>query len=84
MPANNFHIGQIVMLIGADDFMPPIGSIGEIIGGSNDGGRFDYEVLFPNCPCPVPPGEWYIPPYWLMPIDGRPDTEIVMDELEHV
>lgn len=63
-------IGQLVMLIGTDGFMPPLGSVGEIIGPLDEDG--DYEVLFPNCRCPVPPGEWFVQTRFLMPINEDP------------
>ena len=67
-----FKPGQMVMLIGTDGFMPPLGAIGEIVA-FDDG---DYDVLFPKHPCPVPPGiTWCAPPTWLMPLGG--------DEINH-
>lgn len=63
-------IGQLVMLVGTDGFMPPFGSIGEIVGPF-DGE--DYEVEFPRHPCPAGPETWwYVPPSMLMPIDDKP------------
>ena len=60
-------IGQIVMLIGTDGYMPPIGSIGEVMGEIDSWG--DHEVLFPSFPCPNPPGiTWEAHSSWLMPI----------------
>lgn len=57
-------VGDLVMLIGTDGFMPNLGSIGEIVEPF-DGE--DFGVLFPSWPCPVPPGiQWYVPPCWLM------------------
>jgi hypothetical protein len=63
-------IGHLVMLIGTEEGMPPIGSIGEIVV---DFDGEDYGVDFPGNPCPVPPGrEYYVPPHMLMPItDGE-------------
>ena len=62
-----FKIGQMVMLVGTDGFMPPFGAIGEVTGYDGE----DYDVLFPKHPCPVPPGiTWCALPNWLMPIDG--------------
>ncbi len=73
-----FKNGQLVMLVGCDGFMPPLGAIGEIVGW-DDG---DYEVLFPRHPCPVPPGiTWYAEPRWLMPLDGG--QKVVETEREH-
>ena len=61
-------IGQLVMLVGCDGYMPPLGAIGEVVG-FEDG---DYDVLFPKHPCPVPPGiTWCAAPSWLMPIYGE-------------
>lgn len=61
--------GQLVMLIGTDGFMPPMGAVGEIVKAF-DGE--DYGVMFPRHPCPVESPEWYVPPHMLMPIDGAP------------
>lgn len=61
--------GDVVILIGCDDFMPPIGSVGEIVGTDLTGGVFDFEVHFPDHPCPVEDPNWLIPPSWLMKID---------------
>ena len=70
--------GTLVMLVRGDGFMPPLGSIGEVIG-YDDG---DYEVLFPRHSCPVPPGIfWYAEPAWLVPLDGGLLAEEV--EREH-
>jgi hypothetical protein len=64
-------IGQLVMLVGSDGYMPPFGAIGEIVAFDGE----EYEVLFPRHPCPVPPGvTWFAEPSWLMPID---DGQIV-------
>jgi hypothetical protein len=68
------NVGDMVMLIGCDDFMPPIGSVGEIVGTDLTGGIFDFEVHFPDHPWPgsrVDPTwpNWLIPPYWLMKIE---------------
>jgi hypothetical protein len=61
-------IGHLVMLVGTDGFMPPMGVIGEIVEGF-DGE--DYGVEFPKHPCPVPPGTlWYVRPWMLMRING--------------
>ncbi len=66
-------IGQKVMLIAVDDFMPPIGAIGFIASTLDEDG--DYLVDFPDHPCPalgeggVFEPEWYIPDPWLLPID---------------
>lgn len=60
--------GQLVMLIGTDGYMPPMGAIGEIVGYDGE----DYEVFFPKHPCPVPPGlYWCALPSWLMPLNGK-------------
>ena len=73
---NMLNIGQKVMLIGCDNYMPPLGAIGEI-AGYEDG---CYDVLFPKYPCPVPPGvTWCALPRWLMPLDdGATAPEKVM------
>ena len=59
--------GQLVMLIGTDGYMPPMGAVGEIVVAF-DGE--DYGVMFPRHPCPVQSPEWYVPPHMLMPIDS--------------
>jgi hypothetical protein len=67
-------LGQAVMLVGTEGFMPPMGSVGEIVEAF-DGE--DYGVDFPKYPCPVPPEPyWYVPPRYLMPInrDEQPTT----------
>ncbi|WP_314435818.1 hypothetical protein [Massilia timonae] len=63
-------VGQLVMLVGTDGYMPPMGAVGEIVK-SFDGE--DYGVLFPRHPCPVESPEWYVPPHMLMPIGGAPE-----------
>lgn len=74
-------LGQLVMLIGADDFMPPLGAVGEVVGALDDWG--DYEVLFPQHPCPVPPGvTWQAHCSWLMPINEPPRAEATSRTLE--
>ena len=76
-------IGQLVMLIGCDDFMPPLGAIGEIVGELDSYG--DYEVLFPKYPCPVPPGiTWETKKQWLMPLNDGLPLEQVEREIELV
>jgi len=73
-------VGQLVMLIGADGCMPPLGAVGEIVGPLDDEG--DYEVLFPRHPCPVPPGvSWFAQANWLMPLDDGEKPEML--EREH-
>jgi hypothetical protein len=69
-----FKVGDVVMLIGCDDFMPPIGSVGVVTGWSYQGG-LDYDVLFADHPCPVAEPEWCIPPYWLMKVEPPKQTE---------
>lgn len=59
-------VGQLVMLVGTDGFMPPLGAVGEIVGPLDPVG--DHEVLFPHHPCPVCEPTWEIPARWLMPI----------------
>lgn len=61
--------GDLVMLIGKDDFMPRLGAIGMIIEPF-DGE--DFGVHFPAWPCPVGEFWWYVPPRWLMLIPPRP------------
>lgn len=69
------RIGQLVMLTGTDGYMPPLGSIGEIVEAF-DGE--DYGVDFPGTPCPVPPEPyWYVPPQYLMPINPERAIEII-------
>ena len=78
-------VGQMVMLISCDNFMPPLGACGEIVGALDSCG--DHEVLFPHFLCPVPPGvTWEIPEVWLMPLnDGIFRDEITTSkELEAV
>lgn len=61
-----FKRGQLVMLVGSDGFMPPFGSVGEVLAFDGE----DYDVEFPGYPCPNPPGTfWCAPPSWLMPIE---------------
>lgn len=75
-------IGQLVMLIGTDAFMPPLGAIGEIVGPLDDDG--DYEVLFKKHPCPVGAEiTWFAQARWLMPINDSPPvvTEFTCDVL---
>ena len=62
--------GQLVMLVGTDGFMPPMGAVGEIVEPF-DGE--DYGVMFPRHPCQVESPEWYVPPHMLMPINGLLD-----------
>jgi len=76
------NVGDMVMLIGCDDFMPPIGSVGEIVGVDLHCGIFDYEVSFPDHPCPVEDPNWLIPPYWLMKINPPKQTVESVCELE--
>ena len=59
-------VGTMVVLIQVDDFMPPLGSVGEIVGPLDAYG--DHEVLFPHHPCPVSEPTWEIPCGWLMPV----------------
>lgn len=68
------NIGQLVMLIGADGFMPPLGSIGEI-AEAFDGE--DYGVDFPGNPCPVGEPIWYVPPQYLMPLNPDQAHDII-------
>lgn len=67
------RLGQAVMLVGTDGYMPPMGSVGEIVEAF-DGG--DYGVAFERYPCPVPPETyWYVPPEYLMPINRNNETQ---------
>lgn len=66
-------VGQLVMLVGTDGFMPPMGAFGEIVGPLDVYG--DHEVLFPHHPCPVAEITWEIPARFLMPID--PTDEMI-------
>lgn len=59
-------IGQIVMLVGCDNFMPPLGAVGEIVGALDSFN--DHEVLFYKYPCPVEEITGGIPAKWLMPL----------------
>jgi hypothetical protein len=62
------NVGQIVLLVGTDDYMPPIGSVGEIVEAQDADG--DYGVEFAGHPCPNPPGtHWYAHRTWLVPLD---------------
>jgi len=56
-------VGDLVMLVGSDGYMPPFGSIGTIIEPF-DGE--DYGVIFDNHICPVGEPQWYAQPSWLM------------------
>lgn len=68
-------VGQLVMLVGTDGFMPPLGAVGEIVGPLDEYG--DYEVLFPRHPCQVPPGiTWEAQAQWLMPLNDGPSVEM--------
>lgn len=72
-------IGQLVMLVGTDKYMPPLGSVGEIVGPLDDQG--DYEVLFYHHPCPVPPGiTWETQAHWLIPLDDDSRFEVTEKE----
>lgn len=63
-------LGQLVLLVGTDGYMPPIGSVGEIVEALDEQG--DYGVLFPRHPCPHPPGpQWYAHRTWLVPLDPQ-------------
>lgn len=76
------NIGQLVMLIGCDDFMPPLGACGEIVGELDSYG--DHEVLFPKYLCPVQDITWEIPAKWLMPLNDGSPLEQVEREIELV
>jgi hypothetical protein len=68
-------VGQLVMLVGCDSFMPPLGTIGWIVGPLD--GHGDHEVLFPRWPCPVHEVTWEIPACWLMPVDDGEMPEML-------
>jgi hypothetical protein len=71
-----FKIGDVVVLVGTDGYMPPLGSTGEVLSGIDSFG--DYEVYFPVYPCPVPPEtSWYIQEQFL-----KPFAPLSVDELE--
>ena len=63
--------GQLVLLIGTDDFMPPLGSVGEVVSGPD--WMDDYLVHFPGHPCPVfdvaDGVNWWAARSWLTPLD---------------
>ena len=67
------RVGQRVMLVGCDDFMPPLGACGVIVGPIDWLG--DHEVVFPDHPWSAYTGStldtdsWEIPARWLMPLD---------------
>lgn len=64
-------VGQLVMLVGQDGLMPPLGSCGCIVGPLDEVG--DHEVLFPRYLCPVPPGfTWEVPARMLIPLTPPP------------
>jgi hypothetical protein len=67
-----FRVGQLVMLMAHDDYLPPIGAIGEIVGPLDADG--DYEVMFPKHPCPVESPEWYVRECFLAPVRGIPEA----------
>lgn len=65
-------VGSHVLLIGREQNMPPIGTVGVVIGCDDAGGRLDWEVEFPDYPCPVPPDiTWFCDPQWLVKIEPR-------------
>lgn len=76
----SLKLGQVVMLIGKDDFMPPIGAIGEVIKTVDSDG--DCEVMFEQYPCPVESPEWVVPQVWLIPI--QPNQKTVTPKLAEV
>jgi hypothetical protein len=77
------RIGQKVLLIGREDEMPPLGSIGEVMGycPSGDG---DIDVDFPDFPNTITPNDpgWCCAPWWLVPLD--PDRMQQRDETREV
>lgn len=67
------RVGQRVMLVGSDGYMPPFGAIGVIVGALDWMG--DHEVWFPDHPCPVgDESTWDAHYSWLMPIDPPAET----------
>lgn len=63
-------IGTLVVLIGTDGYMPPLGACGEIVSREDVDG--DYDVLFPHHPCPNPPDtSWIAHRSWLLPVGQR-------------
>jgi len=77
---NDLRVGTVVILVGTEGYMPPLGSYGEIVESIDADG--DYGVLFPLHPCPNPPGiHWFAPRDWLLPVSGMPIDEDVTDEV---
>jgi hypothetical protein len=61
------RVGTLVVLVGSDGFMPPIGSVGIIVSEFDQDG--DCDVFFADCPCPVPPSSsWVAHRSWLIPL----------------
>lgn len=71
------RVGDLVMLIGREDDMPPLGVVGEIVGPLDRG---DFDVIFPWHPCPVAEPSWCVPPCWLMLIPAIPLPDIMEHE----
>lgn len=60
-------MGTRVMLIAREDGMPPIGSIGVVVGEYEG----DLEVEFDGRPCSAGPGtDWLCDPRWLVRVDS--------------
>lgn len=76
-----YRIGQSVMLIGTDGFMPPFGAVGEIHTPLDRMG--DYDVLFWRYPCPVAEPYWVAHHSWLMPINRLKEGDTSMSCEKH-
>jgi hypothetical protein len=77
---SDLRIGIMVILVGTDGCMPPLGSYGEIVEMPDEEGW--YGVLFPHHPCPAGPEPWWFaPPSWLLPISGMPVIDYMTDEV---
>lgn len=76
---NAIPVGSLVALIAGEKGMP-VGAVGEVLAGPDH--MDDYDVDFPDHPCPVPPGtDWVAHRSWLLPIGQR--TELPQQELAH-
>lgn len=83
MKVDAWAVGAPVKLVShyPDDYMPPIGYVGTIISPMDSDGDFD--VLFPGCPCPNPPGTfWCVPKRQLAPavlVDGERVVRVTIE-----